>query len=136
MTYENLYRATVYHLADLRNQDFTDSETEWQKKLETILDQLFAHLHPIVERSRPKTTQDFTDSLLQLLTVFLRESKMKKKDFATAYGCRPSLISRFYSGDRKLNFVTLVTTIHSLGFSVKFDSEGGWVAARVTVKTI
>jgi len=131
MTYESLYRATVFHLADLRNSDFTDQETEWQQKLETILDQLFAHLYPIVERMKTKKPVNSTDPLKELLVLFLRESGIRQKDFAQAYGCRPEHISRFKSGDRKLNFVTLMSAIHSLGYSVKWDSTENWVIARV-----
>lgn len=125
MSYENLYKYTVRHLADLRAQDFTEGESEWQEKLETILDQLFAHLHPVIERSKPKITEPegFTEALVGLLTEFLRVSKVKKKDFAEKYGCTPYHISRFYTGDRKLNFITLVTTIHSFGYCVKIDTR-------------
>ena len=123
--YEQLYKYTVRHLADLRAQDFTEGESDWQEKLETILDQLFAHLHPIIERSKPKIVEsdDLTDALPGLLTEFLRVSKVKKKDFAEKYDCRPEHISRFLKKERNLNFISLVEVIHSFGYSVKVDTR-------------
>lgn len=64
---------------------------------------------------------DLKTALIEALTIFFRESKVKKGDFAKVYGCQINHISRLLKGSQEINIYKLTEVLHSFGYGLKVD---------------
>ena len=128
MKYDNLYRTITRALQQLRADAINSNATDWQKTLESQLNEAWQTLHPVM---RTATTlphfEDINQGLIGALSEFFKVSEVSKEDFAEKYGVSPYYISRLLSGDREINFVKFAQVIDRFGYGLKIDTtQGDW----------
>jgi antitoxin component HigA of HigAB toxin-antitoxin module len=138
---DNLYKSvcTALELLQAKRGDWgndEDQRTELEKNITNKCDELWEliRLHPEVNTEEhdltevfdayiPPTDEGRAEAEKQLnaaniegLKAFLKQSKVKKKDFAAAYGCQPAYISRILSGQKPLSLISFTTAVQAFGF--------------------
>ncbi len=125
MNYNNLYKTVTTALQELRAETISGTASDFQKKLEAELNEIWLLLHPIVERSQtqPPPIQDTHTGLLKIRDEFLELSGISKASFAEGYGCGVNYLSRQSSRDRGIDLEKLLPVLEKHGYTIKIDGN-------------
>lgn len=125
MNYNNLYKTVTTALQELRAETVSGTASDFQKKLEAELNEVWLLLHPIVERSQThiEPIQDTHTGLLKIRDEFLELSGISKAEFAEGYGCGVNYLSRQSSRDRGIDLEKLLPVLEKHGYTIKIDGN-------------